>query len=223
MDLLNNNNIIHIDYDTQSNINSLITIQRQNNTQIQTNKVRFSDTNIVISVPKIIYETPTTLNKHLMHLKTKYSNKIIKYDISIRVPQQILIENNITDLKFNTIYDDCICAYNKKYDQHYIMTLEQDYYIYEFNANIFNLENVDSFTYKIIFDQIDHTQPFFPNQIKKKVLSQNKFDIQELLEEYEDSNSLIEYLDNYTKIVFIIDLYIEDKNQLSSEHLIESN
>ena len=51
---------------------------------------------------------PNILNNHFLHLKTKYSNMIINYDITIQIPHDLLIKNNINDLQFNTINNDHI-------------------------------------------------------------------------------------------------------------------
>jgi hypothetical protein len=249
MDFLNKiANIIQYDCDIQTNIitkpksiltipKSILTIPKSILTKTILSKpksilskpkqVRFSQTNIVVFVPKLSYDVFDYSSYTMEHFKNKYANIPIKYNISIRIPLDLLTKNNIDNISFDTINNDTInndnlINHNVKYDNHYMMHIDQEYNVYEFNELTLDISKTNSFIYKIIFDHQDINKPFFQNQ--KKVLSQNKFDIQEILEEYEDNNSFIEFDDKYTKIIFIIDLYIDDLNHTNhTNHLNHTN
>jgi len=181
----------------------------------QIKKVKFSDnleTKIIISNSNN-YDDYQIINYNYQKYIDKYKNNILKLNLIIRVPIDLINKKNI-DLLYFKISDNKqnIYKYIEPFDK-FDLYSDYEYDTYELQDINIDLTKMDGLSLKIIYKKHTAFNTSFDNtyhesDTKRKVLSIIYFDYQEIIENYEDGKTVVTFNDNFENIIYKYNLVI---------------
>jgi len=179
--------------------------------ELQIKRVRFSDNlETIIKISTINYDNDSPkINLNYHKFIKKYKSNTIKLNLITKIPLNVINRKNISLLFFKMSNIE-----QNKYT--YIQPLDKIDLYSDYEYDIYELQNIDIYlekkdnlslkiSYTKYFDQENE-----PNILlnRKRILSTINLDYQEILENYENGNNFVTFIDKYSGIIIKYNLII---------------